>query len=471
MPESFVNPAAKHRAVANAVVYSRSPDSKKNGQPSLGRPSSLSYATVLALLGLGFGISVGLPLVDGTSTEFHGPGGPAMFFGSLTGLAGTYLALVMVILAARLPALERMVGQGWVMHWHRRLAPYPIALILIHTVLLSFAYAAAAKTGVLHEFSTIVATFPQMITATIAFGLMMLVGIVSIRQIRQYIKRESWWLLHLTLYVALIISFAHEIVLGPSFVKHPLTQLLWSAAWILAAVLILTYRVLVPLYRTLLYQLEVEEIRPEGPGVISIICKGKHLEQLRVAGGQFFEWRFLAPGLWWQAHPFTVSAKPTPPTLRLTVKEVGDFSRALATIPIGTKIAIEGPYGSFTTHHRLRDRSLLIAGGIGVTAVRPLLEDLPKKAKPVVIVRASSATELTLREEIERLALEKGGSVHYLIGPRSKVSLDAIGKLVPDIKKRDVFLCGSEEFVGAVTSALHALKVEPGSIHHEAYSL
>jgi ferredoxin-NADP reductase len=205
--------------------------------------------------------------------------------------------------------------------------------------------------------------------------------------------------------------------------------------------------------------------------VISIVCSGKHLEQLRLAGGQFFEWRFLARGLWWQAHPFTISAKPTPPTLRLTVKDVGDFSGALAHLEIGTKIAIEGPYGSFTAHHRQRDRALLIAGGIGVTAIRPLLEDLPRKAKPVVIIRASTETDLILRDEIEKLALEKGGAVHYLIGPRQKVSLSAIGKLVSDVTKRDVYLCGSEEFVGATTTVLHDLNVSPTMIHHEAYSL
>ena len=434
-------------------------------------PSWLSFYLVLIVIGLGMGLILGLPLVDGTRSELHVAGGTLMFLGSITGLIGTYLALLMVVLASRMPALERMLGQGGVMHWHRRLAPWPLILIGAHAVLLTFAYAQAAKTGVMSELGTIVNTFPNMITATVALGIMMLIGLISIRQIRTRLSRENWWIVHLFMYVALILSFAHEVALGPSFVGHPLTQLTWTAAWLVAAALVLVYRVGVPIYRTRRHALKVAEVRSEGPGVVSIILKGKNLEHLAIAGGQFFEWRFLTPSMWWQAHPFTVSALPKPPFIRLTVQDAGDFTRALAAVKVGTSVAVEGPYGSFTAFAARRSHALLIAGGVGVTAARALLEDLPAKSRPVVVLRVSREQDLILISEIEELVRHKKGELHKLIGHRNEVSLDAIKQLVPDITQRDVFISGSEGFVASAVAFAHRAGVAPGAIHQEAYAI
>ena len=439
--------------------------------PSTRGPSSLTFNVVLVTCGLGMGLALGLPVVDGTLSELHVPGGVSMFIGSVTGIVGTYLALMMVLLASRMPALERMLGQGGVIHWHRRLAPWPIFLILTHAVFLTLSYAQAAQRGVWSEVGVIVNTFPNMVTATVALGIMVMIGVISIRQIRLRIPRENWWLIHLLMYVALVISFAHEVALGPSFVRHPLAQFAWTAAWLLVAGIVLVYRVGFPFYRSLRHQLRVEEVKREGPEIVSIVLKGRDLDRLVIAGGQFFEWRFMTSGMWWQAHPFTVSALPQPPFIRLTVKGVGDFSRKLAAVEVGTRVAIEGPYGSFTKHAGKRNLVLLVAGGIGVTAVRSLLEDLPPRSRPVVVLRASRVEDLALADEIENLARLRKGVVHLLVGSRHDVALESIVTLVPDIVKRDVFICGSDDFVRAAVTVALGAGVSHDALHQEAYSI
>ena len=199
------------------------------------KPSLPYFFTTLALGGLGMGLVIGLPIVDGTLSELHLQGGVAMFIGSTTGMAGAYLALLMVVLASRMPALERVLGQGGVIHWHKRLAPWPIVLISFHAVFLTLAYAEVARKGVLGEAAVIINTFPSMVTATVALGLMVGIGLISVRQVRQRVPRESWWLLHLLMYLALFLAFAHELALGPSFVRHPLARESWTIAWLLAA--------------------------------------------------------------------------------------------------------------------------------------------------------------------------------------------------------------------------------------------
>jgi ferredoxin-NADP reductase len=271
--------------------------------------------------------------------------------------------------------------------------------------------------------------------------------------------------------LALALAFTHEIALGPSFVGHPLTRLVWSVLWASTAGLVLVYRFGLPLFRTLRHRLEVVEIHPEGPGTVSVICRGKHLDRLAVAGGQFFEWRFLTKGMWWQAHPFSLSALPRPPFLRLTVKGIGDYSSAVARLRPGTRVAIEGPYGAFTTHARRRSKVVLIAGGIGVTAIRSLLEDLPRDCDPVVILRASSAEELALASEVAELVRHRKGRVHELVGSRSEVRTDRLSELVPDLQNRDVYVSGPEEFVNRVVATVLRLGVPKDSVHFEVYSL
>jgi predicted ferric reductase len=425
----------------------------------------------VVIVGLGLGATVGVGITAETWAGLRAPGGIAMFLGNMTGLAGTYLALVMVLLVSRLPVVERVLGQDGLLRWHRRLSPWPLSLIVAHAALLTYAYSQATHSGVMHQLGSFLSSYPGMLIATIGFAVMVVVAILSIYSVRRRLRRETWWALHLGMYLAFALAFAHEVVLGPSFVGHPLTQAVWSAAWAATAGVVLVCRFGLPIARSLRYGLRVTEVRPEADGVMSVICRGRNLDRLAVSGGQFFEWRFLKRGLWWQAHPYTLSARPRPPYLRLTVKAVGDHSQALAQLTPGTRVAIEGPYGAFTTHARRRQKVALIAGGIGVTAARSLLEDLPKRTEPVVILRASSSGDVALEGEVRELVSKLKGKVHVVVGSRRDVPLEHLIQLVPDIRQRDVFLSGSEGFVSDMVELLRRSGVPARALHYEAYAL
>jgi predicted ferric reductase len=425
------------------------------------------------VVGVGLGVSVGLALTAETRAEFAAAGGLATFLGSFTGLVGTYLALIMVLLVSRIPFVERVLGQDGLLRWHRWLAPWPISLLIAHALFITIGYAQAARAGLLHQAGELITQYPDVLIATAALGIMCVIGVVSIRAVRRRLPRERWWLIHLYMYLALALSYAHVIALGPSFVGHPLTQAAWALLWIATAGVVVVYRFGVPVARSLRYRLEVAEVRPEGPGVVSVILRGHNLEKLRVSGGQFFFWRFLTPRMWWQAHPYSLSALPQPPYLRLTVKGVGDHSRELASLTPGTRVAIEGPYGVFTAHAQQHPRALLIAGGIGVTAMRSLLEDLPPQSAPVAIIRASREADLVLRREIRALIRRLGGQLHELVGNRVQAQLDeqSLAQMVPDILRRDIYICGPEGFVADLVETVKYLGVADQSIHHEAFAL
>jgi predicted ferric reductase len=436
------------------------------------RPNRRLVDAAAIAVGLGMGMCVALAVAAETRGSLSAPGGLLIFGGRLAGLTGTYLLLIMLLLVARIPGIERAVGQDRLLKWHRRLGQWPIYLLTAHAVLITLGYAEQAKTGFWHELWILIRSYADVLMAIVALALLVMAAVTSIRAARRRMRYETWWTIHLYVYLALALSFSHQLANGASFVGHPLTRVVWVALWLATAGTVLVFRVGLPIVRSLWHGLRVVGVHEEAPGVVSIVCRGRRLERLAVDGGQFFQWRFLTRGMWWQAHPYSLSAMPRSPYLRVTVKAAGDYSRRLMRIPVGTRIAIEGPYGAFTRHARDTNKVLLVGVGVGVTPVRALLEDMDPWVDVVVVTRASTAGDLLFREEIRRLVANRRGQLHEIVGSRRAHSLDQryLRRLVPDIAQRDVYICGPDDLSDGLVVAARQLGVPEDRIHREQFA-
>lgn len=439
---------------------------------TLSHPRNRAVRLLAGLAAIGLAITLGLGLSAESAGTFSAPGGPATALGRVSGLVGTYLLLIAVVLVARLPMLERAIGQDRLIGWHRLLAPWPLFLIAGHGALIALGYGQAAGIGPLHQLGVLLTSYPGVLAATVGFGLLTMAGVTSYRLARARMRHETWWVVHLYVYLALALAFSHQLSTGAAFVAHPAARAWWISIWLATAGVVLVYRVGLPIWRTVYHRLRIVAVYPEGPGVVSLVCEGHRLDRLAVAGGQFLHWRFLLPGLWWQAHPYSLSALPTPSRLRVTVKDLGDHSSELARLLPGTRIAIEGPYGAFTRHALARDAALLVGAGVGVTPLRALLEDLPAHVDVEVVLRASSEEDLVLEHEVAELVARRGGRLHRLVGPRAVVQLDraALRDLVPDIAERDLYICGPAEFSAGIERAARACGTPSAQVHREAFA-
>jgi predicted ferric reductase len=416
-------------------------------------------------------VIVWLWLRAGGLADVHGTADALTSAGRLTALLGAYMALVAVLLLARVPILERLAGFERLIGWHRSVARGCLALLIAHTALTTAGLTVGDRISLPREAGRLISQYPGVITATAGLVLLIAVGVTSAVIVRRRLRYETWYFVHLYTYLAIALAFSHQIATGKDFVGNPAARAYWTALYIFTLGALVLFRLAVPLARGARHRLRVSKVIKEAPGVVSIEITGRQLERLRAQPGQFFLWRFLTRGRWWQAHPFSLSAPPNG-RLRITVKDSGDFTSDLSALRTGTRVLAEGPYGSFTAEARRRPRVALIAGGAGITPIRALLETMPAGPGDVALVyRAPREEEIVFRDELERLARVRGADLHFVVGPSCELSRETLARLVPDIAERDAFVCGPPGMVDATRASLMAAGVPDRHVFSERFAL
>ncbi|MFF1769556.1 ferric reductase-like transmembrane domain-containing protein [Streptomyces sp. NPDC058249] len=391
--------------------------------------------------------------------------------GRLAGLYGALLMAFQLLLIARLPWLDRRIGMDRLTSWHRWVGFGLLWTLLGHAVFIIFGYAQPSSAGPVDELVELATTVEGVLRAIVALTLILVIGAVSARFARRRLAYETWHFIHLYAYVAVVLAFTHQVAAGTTFTSSSAATAYWWGLWGMALGSVFLGRVVLPVWRNLRHQLRVSAVVPESDHVVSVYITGRDLDRLPARAGQFFLWRFLTKDRWWQANPFSLSAAPDGRGLRLTAKTAGDGTAALRHLRVGTRVFAEGPYGAFTTLHRTRPDTLLIAGGVGITPIRALLEEL--YGHVVLIYRVATDRDAVLLEELQELADVRGAELHLVTGPATpdKLAPREIARLVPDVAERDVFVCGPPGMTGAVLRTLRDLGVPKQQIHAERFSL
>jgi predicted ferric reductase len=422
--------------------------------------------------GVGLGLTLSLLASTLTREDVTGTFQIITTISRVAALAGAYLALLGLLLVARITWIERAVGHDRLVSWHRKAAPYSLFLILIHVMLVALGYAANDKVRVGVELWRLVTTYPWMLPAFFGFLTFMTAGISSYKRVRSKMKYETWWTIHLYTYIGVAFSFMHQVLTGVMFIGHPLNRIYWTGLYVFVAIIIITWRVLIPVYKNIRFTLRVSHVDIEAPGIISIYVRGRNLLRLKAEGGQFFNWRFFDKDRWYESHPFSLSAAPTENQLRFTVKDLGDHSRSLVSLRPGTRVLIEGPYGAFTKHQSNKERPLvLIGGGVGITPIRALLEELSHDRNITIIYRASSEEDLIFLDELTELAAQKRARLHILPGSRKVYPLDAknLLSLIPKFRESEIYICGPTTLTEVVRASAKTLGMPKARVHSEIF--
>nr|WP_217184809.1 ferredoxin reductase family protein [Streptomyces sp. AC495_CC817] len=404
-----------------------------------------------------------------TGTGKNGVLTVAKFFG----LHAAVLMLFQLLLVARLPWLDRRIGMDRLTVWHRWVGFTLLWTLLTHAVLVVLGYARLDDASTAKTFFAL-AGVPASLLGMLAAAIVVVVAAVSARGVRRRLRYETWHGLHLLLYLALGLAFVHQLLETTTFASSAFAWAYWWTLWLFAFGALVAGRIVLPVWRNAYHRFQVAAVVPESDDVVSVHVTGRHLDRLPARAGQFCVWRFPGHNHWWLANPFSLSAAPDGRTLRLTAKAVGSGSAGLRELPVGSRAFVEGPYGAFTSLHRTRPGALLIAGGVGITPVRSLLEE-EATGDVVVLYRVRSERDAVLVDEVRALVAARGGRLHLLTGRRGEgtppFAPGSLRSLVPDITERDVYVCGPPSMTAAVLGALRDLAVPRRQVHAERFGL
>ncbi|HWE89411.1 MAG TPA: ferric reductase-like transmembrane domain-containing protein, partial [Pseudonocardiaceae bacterium] len=418
----------------------------------------------------------GLWWTDPASAAITSPGAALTAAGRVAGLVGAYLALVQLLLLARLPWLERAVGFDRLAAWHRGLGTNVVLVLVTHVLLVVAGLGMTERHAPWSAAIEIITTYPDMITALAGMALFLTVAVTSARFARARMSYEAWYLVHIGAYLAIALAFFHQISSGADFVTDPKARALWVALYAAVAGSVLWWRVAVPTRRWFRHAITVDKVVRETPNTVSVWLHGRNLDELGVQPGQFLLWRFVTVGHRWSAHPYSLSAPVNRHRMRITVKDAGDHSRALARLRRGTPVFAEGPFGHFTADARRREPVLLIAGGSGIGPIRALAEQLLRERVDVLLLyRVSELRDVAFRSELDAMT-RSGLTVRYLVGRRAELRGDplapsALRRLAPDLTTRSVYVCGPAGMTATVLGSLTRLGVPAQHIHTEEFSL
>ncbi len=470
MSETTVGTASTNQSNALLPHPARSnPKARRRGQHAL----TAVIATTVAL-------TVVLFLSSGSAATATTPGGWLTVTGMLCGLVGSTLVLMMLLLAARIPLIDRTVGHDSAMRLHRRIGKPALYLLIGHGVFLTLGYAALSKQGILAQTLTLFG-MEDVNLAYIALWLLCLVVITSLVAVRRKLSYEVWQGIHLVSYVAVAIAIPHQLSAGAVLADHTWQQAYWIGLVALSFGAIAVFRFALPLLRSLRHRITVVEVNRSTPGACTITLTGRNLHTLGAHGGQFAMWRFWTGATWWHAHPISFSAAPTHSTLRLTIRTLGAGTAQFAALAPGTRVTFAGPYGVFTNRHRTQPHLALIAAGIGVTPIRALLEHAPlAPGEATVLLRSGDEQQTYLWDEMRQLAATTNSTLHTMTGHRASgeaswLSQDAhergvtLLKLFPNLTSSDLYVCGPAAWTDSVIAAATRAGLSGTQIHAERF--
>lgn len=445
------------------------------------RRRSWTADLLLTLCGTSVAAAVALYLAAGGPARATSLSGAITALGVIAGLVATDLLLVMLVLAARVPLVDRTFGHDKALALHRAIGKPALALLLAHAVLVTLGYALSDQINPVRETLSLLTSGRDMLLAYAALGVLVLVVATSIVAVRTKLPYEGWHLLHLLSYLGVLIALPHELAQGQVLAAGTLERVYWVALYVLAFGSVLLFRFVLPAVRTYRHDMRVARVERIAPDVVSIYMTGRDLDHLAVEGGQYGIWRFLSWKTWFTSHPVSFSAMPSRNEVRITVRAVGAGTERLMGLRPGVRVVLQGPYGLFTDRARTAPYLSVIAAGVGVTPVRSLLEDSRlRTGEATVLLRASDHLQDYLWQEVAQVVRDRGGTVFSMLGRRpvgrstwmSAAAAEAgvtLPQAFPHLLESDLYVCGPQPWTDLVVRDARHAGVRAERIHVERF--
>lgn len=387
-----------------------------------------------------------------------------------SGVLALTCMLLAGILSIRLPHFDRLFG-GLTTLWtrHHALGAASLLLAIIHVWLIAAGGLGHSVASAVHRL------FPGIDHWPILAGwVALIVLIIVLAPTFKFFGEPGyarWKRLHAFSGIALLLAVLHAL---------PLAQAVWPW-WVLGFLTLVAY-----LWRKLLsprvgrHAYRVERVQRLTPAMVELHLRPEGTP-LKHQPAQFVYLTPLDPGLEngrGEEHPFTIASAPGEEFLRIGIKDLGDGSHALQQIGSGSRVQVEGPYGTFLQGRNRKRPAVWIGAGVGITpfvsAVRALAHEGRATDPPVHLFQLADRHEAApYHDELENLSESVNGLllILHLRERDGLLSADFLRAHCPDLASAEFWICGPGVVDQHVREYLHAEGVPNARIHSEAFHL
>jgi len=397
------------------------------------------------------------------------------------GFVGLSMFGLQFAMAARNSIVSDPIGMDVVLVFHRAFGYLALVFVLAHPIILF-----AVDPRYLGLLDILSSPWRAKFAVVSVVALLLLVVLSAFRR-RIRLGYEAWQISHAVLALVVVTAaLLHTLMVG-YYVDQPWERVVWIVYSALFVGLGLWVRIIKPLSRRR-HAWTVESIEPEPGGAVTIV-----LRPLSSAAPLTGPFSFQAGQFAWiQArrspfaltyHPFSFSSSAEhPERVTFTIKPHDGFSRDIQELAAGDRVYLDGPFGGFV----LPESSplILVGAGVGVTPLLSILETLADRGdpRPVALWLANRDEDsITCGAQLEtvRARLPQLDLVHVLSRPGdgwvgARGHLDAAfvaGRMPADAAQREVLICGPEQLMNDVESALVAAGVPVENIHSERFGM
>lgn len=405
---------------------------------------------------------------DAAAGLYATPSGALRGLGLLAGLAGYVAFALSLILGARIPLVERLFRALDRMYlFHRRLGKGVAGLLVAHVALLlaSTAVAGGSVGGLL---------LPDAGWRVFS-GVLALVGftVVIVLSVYGRLGHEAYLKVHRFFGAAYALGALHALRV-PAFADQSVVLSAYLGVVTLAALAAWTYRSV--LGRSLVGRryYEVAEVRALRPTIAELVLDP--LDQpLDFAPGQLVFVGLNDPSVGRELHPFSITSAPGDRQLRLVIKAVGDFTRALPDVSPGGNTMVEGPYGGFWEGGESLPHQIWIAGGIGVTPFLSMARSITADNQRIDLYYCvQDRADAVFLDELHAIA-DQHPTLRVILYPANTMGFltaeDLRAGSAPLLDDAHVYLCGPPGMIDALTSQLRAAGVPDRRLHWEEFRL
>lgn len=394
------------------------------------------------------------------------------------GFAGLAMMGVQFVLTARFRHATAPFGIDIIYYFHRYIGIVLLLVVIAHPVLVI-----ADNPATLAFLNPFAGPWP-MSAGVIAMLALIGVVIASLWRKTLGIAYEPWRVTHTAFSVTAVALALVHIEGVQYYLASPWQRLLWRV-FALSLVAVVCYVRVVRPWQLATRPYRVTAVARERGDAWTLTLAPHGHRGFSFQPGQF-AWLTLggSPFLM-QEHPFSFSSSPVLPGGRLefTIKELGDFTRTIGSVPQGAVAFVDGPYGAFTIDRHPAPGYVFIAGGIGIAPIMSMLRSLAESGdrRPLLLVYAYRRWErLTFREAIADLQSRLNLTVVFVLeeppdqwhGERGWITREVLDRHLPEDRLlRSVFVCGPEAMTQAIERQLHGLGIPASHVHSELFEL